>query len=100
MPRKSKSDGGSEQAEKKQSDESAAAVPSSAAARAAHAAALLEKTHHQSLQAIECSKLARVISKHDSRPLDQRTADVMQLLKEDEKRKQHLLDLSHKLAVS
>jgi mevalonate pyrophosphate decarboxylase len=102
MPRKSKSDGGSEQAEKKQRDKpaAAAAVPSSAAARAAHAAALMEKTHHQSLQAIECSKLARYISKSDARPLDERAADVMKLLEEDSKRDQPLLNLSHKLAVN
>jgi mevalonate pyrophosphate decarboxylase len=100
MPRKRKSGVGSEQAKKKQREEPAAAVPSSAAARAAHAAVLAEHAQHRCMQTIECSKLARLISNADSRPLDQRAADVMQLMQEDSRRAQPLLELSHKLAVS
>ncbi len=98
MPPKRQSDGGSEQKAKKHA--SAAAVPSSAAARAAHAAALIEQGRARSKQTIECSKLARLLSTADTRPLDQRTADVVQLMKEDAKRDEPLLNLSHKLAVS
>ncbi len=100
MSHKRKSDGGSEQAEKKQREEPAAGEPSSAAARAAHADALSEQARFKRQQIIECSKLARLVSSGDSRPLDQRTADMVQLLKEDEKREQPLLNLSHKLAAS
>ncbi len=90
-------DGGSEQQEKKPHDESAAGKPSSASSRAVHAATLIEQAHHQSMQIVECSKLARLVYSGDTRPLDQRAADVMQLLQEDEKRAHPLLDLSHKL---
>ncbi len=99
MTDKRKSDSDSELKEKKP-ESPADAVPSSAAARAAHAAALIEQGRSRSKQTIECSKLARLLSTADTRPIDQRTADVVQLMQEDAQRDQPLLDLSHKLAVS
>ncbi len=100
MTDKHGSAGGSEQKQKEQRDESAAAVPSSVASRAAHAVALSEQARLERLQLSACSKLARFLSTADSRPLDQRAADVFGLLSEDDKRDQPLLNLSHKLAVS
>ncbi len=104
MTDKREAEGGSEQKAKKQRDESAAAdaaaKPSSASARAAQADALMERARSRSKQVIECSKLARLVSNDDSRPLDQRVAYVTKLLQEDEKRQQPLLNLSYEVAVS
>ncbi len=91
---------GSEQKAKEQRDESSAAVPSSVASRAAHAAALVEQAQLDRMQLSSCSKLAQLVHSGDARPMDQRAADVTQLLQEDEKRAQPLLNLSHKLSVS
>ncbi len=82
-------------------DESTFAAPSAVTARAAHADALIKAPQQRAMQTIECSKLAGlIISDADSRPLDQRAADVAQLMKEDEKCSQSLLTLSHELDVS
>jgi hypothetical protein len=84
-------------------DESAASavVPSAATVHAADADALIKAPQQRAMQTIECSKLARlIISAADSRPLDQHAADVMLLLKEDEKCSQPQLTLSHELDVA
>ena len=72
----------------------------SAASRQSHAdeqhAASQPKLQH----ILECSKLAAVLHPIDTRPIDERAQAVMQMLQQDEKCKQPLLDLSYQLAVS
>ena len=104
--RKDNSTSGSEQTAKRPcggivAAAAAAAVPgSAAAAREAHAHELMEETQWQTLQVLECIKLARLLSLADVRPLNNRAEDVFKLLQEDEARQRPLLNLAHKLAVS
>ncbi len=90
MPRKRKSDGGrSEQKEKRQRNEPAAgAVPP-----------LMDQAQFDREHANACHQLARLLSNADSRPLDERAADVFKLLQADEKREEPLIDLSHEREV-
>ena len=100
MPPKRKSDDGTgcEQQQKKQCSGSSGA--SAAANRMSHAETLAAHALSQRKQISACSKLARLLSTADTRPLDQRAADVVALLQEDSQREQPLLNLSFQLDVS
>jgi len=112
MHSKRKSSGGSEQKAKKLRKEPVAAAiaptaaaatnappPSSLATRAAKADAMITDMLHRSKQYIEISKLASLMSTAGTRSLDERVADVVQLLVDDAMREQPLLTLSTKLSV-
>ncbi len=71
-----------------------------AAARIARSEELQAATELERRQSMERSRLAALLRSSDSRALAQRTAEVMELLQEDEKRGQPLIDLNHELAVS
>jgi hypothetical protein len=72
---------------------------SSVRARAIQADSLVKQATFMRLQASECIKLARVLYDADTRPLNERVADIIQLVQQDSEREVPLLTLSFQLEV-